>query len=225
MKLSGKRVLVVGASGVLGGLIVDGLLRRGSEVWATASSLESAERINPAVKQRVVVDLTNQGSIDATAQYLNQKAAFDGVILAAGVVGFGTVADTDPAAAQLLQQINYLGPASLTGKLLPSLVQSGEAFVAAISGVVAEKIFPGMAAYTASKWALRGWLESLRMEGKSKGLLVVEARPGHTETGLATRVKFGKAPAMPTGMQPAHVAERILQGIEAGESTIGSELF
>jgi short-subunit dehydrogenase len=157
------------------------------------------------------------------------------VVVATGVVGFGSTvgtigegtgtAESAAANAKLLSQINYLGPASFVSQLLPNLLQREASFVTAITGVVAEKIFPGMAAYSASKWAFRTWLETLRMEGKSKGLAVFEARPGHTETGLATRARFGKAPAMPTGIVPVSVAERIVRGIEAEESVISSEMF
>ena len=66
------------------------------------------------------------------------------------------------------------------------------------------------------------WILDAR--GRDK-INVVDARPGHTETGLATRPLFGAAPQMPQGMTPTQVAERILAGIEAGEKVIGSTEF
>ena len=227
MDLNAKRIIVVGASGALGGLIVDTLLERGAEVWATASSMASAERINPRVKQRVLLDLANQTSVDAASAYFKQNGEYDGIVIAAGLVGFGAAAETPIEAAERLAHVNYLGPANfiaqLTGNLRGAAV--GGSFVAVITGVVAAKVFPGMSAYTASKWAMRGWLETFRLETKSKGITVIEARPGHTETGLAGRAILGTAPAMPTGMAPAHVANRIVAAIEAGETTVGDDQF
>lgn len=227
MNFANRRIVVVGASGVLGGLIVDALIERGAEVWATASTMASAERINPNVKQRVLLDLANQTSVDAASAYFKQNGEYDGIVIAAGLVGFGSAAEMPIDAAERLARVNYLGPANFIAQLAPSLrsLAGGGSFVAAITGVVAAKVFPGMSAYTASKWAMRGWLDSFRLETKSKGVTVIEVRPGHTETGLAGRAIHGTAPAMPTGMQPAHVANRIIAAIEAGETVVGDDQF
>ena len=227
MELTAKRIIVVGASGVLGGLIVDALIERGAEVWATASTMASAERINPRVKQRVLLDLANQTSVDAASAYFKENGEYDGIVNAAGLVGFGAAAETPIDAAEGLARVNYLGPANFIAQLTPNLrgASGGGSFVAVITGVVAAKVFPGMSAYTASKWAMRGWLESFRFETKSKGITVIEVRPGHTETGLAGRAIHGTAPSMPTGMQPAHVANRIIAAIEAGETVVGDDQF
>ena len=54
---------------------------------------------------------------------------------------------------------------------------------------------------------------------------VMRARPGHTETGLATRALFGTAPNFPEGMTAAHVVQVILDGISAGKPLIASSEF
>ena len=82
-----------------------------------------------------------------------------------------------------------------------------------------------MAAYCASKSALSAWLGALALEIRRDKITVVDARPGHTETGLATRPLFGAAPQMPEGMTPAQVAARLISGIEAGEKVISSSEF
>jgi cyclic-di-GMP-binding biofilm dispersal mediator protein len=122
-------------------------------------------------------------------------------------------------------QINFHGPSQLVTELLPALKGKDEAFVAAITGVVAEKTFAGMAVYCASKSALAAWLGALAIEIRRDKITVVDARPGHTETGLATRPLFGAAPQMPEGMTPAQVAARIISGIEASEKVISSSEF
>jgi len=97
--------------------------------------------------------------------------------------------------------------------------------LAAITGVVAEKTFPGMGAYSASKSAMSAWLNSARVELRRAGVKVTEARPGHTETGLATRAIFGTAPQMPQGMEPAHVVQVLLAGISEGTPLLESSAF
>jgi cyclic-di-GMP-binding biofilm dispersal mediator protein len=65
----------------------------------------------------------------------------------------------------------------------------------------------------------------LRRELRSRKISVLDARPPHTETGLATRPLYGHAPAMKEGLSPVSVAERIIAGIEAGETEIPPALF
>ncbi len=225
MNLSAKRILVVGASGVLGAEITRMLAANGAHVLGTARTQESAGNIPVEASVRLLVDLANPESITVLSNYLLANEDIDGVVVAAGRVGFGFVADTSSADGQALMQVNFHGPAHLITGLLPALKGKEEAFVAAITGVVAEKNFAGMAAYCASKSAFAAWLGALALEVRRDKIHVVEARPGHTETGLATRPLFGAAPQMPQGMTPTQVAARILAGIVAGEKVISSSEF
>jgi cyclic-di-GMP-binding biofilm dispersal mediator protein len=225
MDFSSKRILVVGASGVLGAEITRMLAAKGAQVLATARTQESAANIPAEAAVRLVVDLASSESISVLTNYVIANEDIDGVVVAAGRVGFGFAADTAIADARALTQINFHGPAQLITALLPALKGKDAAFVAAITGVVAEKTFAGMAAYCASKSALSAWLGALALEVRRDKINVVDARPGHTETGLATRPMFGSAPQMPQGMTPTQVAARILAGIEADEKVISSSEF
>jgi cyclic-di-GMP-binding biofilm dispersal mediator protein len=225
MDFSSKRILVVGASGVLGAEITRMLAAKGAQVLATARTQDSAANIPAEAAVRLVVDLASSESISVLTNYVIANEDIDGVVVAAGRVGFGFAADTTNSDVRALTQINFHGPAQLITELLPALKGKDEAFVAAITGVVAEKSFAGMAAYCASKSALSAWLGALALEIRRDKINVVDARPGHTETGLATRPLFGSAPQMPQGMTPTQVAARILAGIEADEKVISSSEF
>lgn len=219
MDFAGKSVLVVGASGALGGGLASALAEQGATVMATCSTPESVGRIPASAHVHLQVDLNNPDSIDVLADYLLGNHNLDGIVLAAGRVGFGGSQHTSVTDATALTQVNYLGQAHLVSRLIPLLKAGDEPFVAAITGVVAEKTFPGMHAYTASKTAMSAWVTSLRTELRRDGIRVLEARPGHTETGLATRALFGAAPAMPAGMAPDHVVGIIMDGL-AGDATV-----
>lgn len=223
MDFAGKTILVVGGSGALGSEMTRALVARGARVFATCSSAASAARIPDQVELKLLADLGSQESIEVLTSYLNQSTALDGVIIASGLVGFGGAEQTSAADALKLTQVNYLGPAQLVSALVPNLKRSAQPFVAAINGVVAEKVFPGMHAYTASKTAFAAWLDSLRLEHRT--LQVLDARPGHTETGLASRAVFGTAPNFPTGMTAEHVVGRILDALAAGETKLESARF
>jgi len=208
---------VVGASGVLGGAIANELVRRGAAVIGSASSIESMQRIPDGVEGKIVANLLDAQSLETAVGQLLGGPTIDGLVLAAGRVGFGLATQTSAADAGSLMHINYSAQTWMASALLPKLAANGEFCIAAITGVIAEKPFPGMSAYSASKSALSSWLQVLRLEVRRQGGLVVEVRPGHTETGLATRALFGSAPVMPVGIGPDHVASKVVDAIEAGQ--------
>lgn len=230
MPVQGQRIVVVGASGVLGSAIAERLMAAGALVEGTSSTPDGAGRIPGAVRARHVLDLEDPGSIaDAATAIAAGGTSLDGIVIATGLVAFGLIDQTPPEVADQLMQVNHLGPASLIARLLPALRSSAEAgeapFVASICGVVAEQVFPGMAAYTASKTAHSTWLKALQLETRRPRVRVVDARPGHTETGLADRAVFGTAPRMPQGMTPDHVADVIVAGIEGDATDLPSSAF
>jgi short-subunit dehydrogenase len=227
MAIAGSNILVIGADGGLGQQISNLLMQRGATVVGTARTNETASTLPPGLAQALLLDLESQQSIDTLVSYLTSAPqALDGVVFASGLVAFGSVADTPAAVAERLMQVNHLSPAKVIAGLAQKLSTStNEAFVASISGVVAENVFPGMAAYVTSKTAHSTWLKAFALEARRAGIRVVDARPGHTETGLAGRAIFGTAPACAQGMTAEHVAKVIVDGIEAGLKDIPSEAF
>ncbi|MEY4348945.1 MAG: hypothetical protein RL719_242 [Actinomycetota bacterium] len=223
MQFTGKNILVVGASGVLGSHLASQLAAAGARVLGTATSNESAVRMPDAVATRLLLDLASSESIKTLADYLLATEKLDGIVLASGRVGFGRLDSTPAEGLRLITQVNYLGQADLVSRLMP--VMQPESFLAAITGVVAERNFPGMAAYCASKTALSTWLAAAGSEFRRAGVQIIEARPGHTETGLATRPLFGEAPNMPTGMTPEHVTSKIVDAIAARTPLLASTDF
>ena len=107
----------------------------------------------------------------------------------------------------------------LARRLIPSLVET-HGFLVHLSGVVASQPMAGMAAYSASKAAVAAGLAALGRELRRSGVLVCDAQPPHTETGLANRPIAGQAPAMPRGLDPAVVAERVVAAIERDEARL-----
>lgn len=212
--LTGAVVAVVGASGGLGSELVRQTKARGAAVIECG-------RNGPDV----VMDLRNDDAGEHLATQAQERfGRLDVVIVASGVVAFGELSDTDPVIVEELFLTNAMGPLWLARSVLPALTATHGTF-AAITGVVAETAFPGMAAYGASKVALSHALSAWRREVRRHGVTVIDARPPHTETGLATRPLAGTAPRMPQGLAPATVAARILDGIERDEPEIPSTAF
>jgi NAD(P)-dependent dehydrogenase (short-subunit alcohol dehydrogenase family) len=215
--LTGAVVAVVGATGGLGRAITGVLTDRGATVV----------RVNRSGgdDSDLVVDVRDSASGQTIAEHcLAVHGRLDGVVVAAGIVAFGDLVDTDDVIIEELFLTNALGPMWLAKRVAPALRDS-EGFFVNVSGVVADTPMPGMAAYSASKAAAAAAFDAIRREFRRTKVTVIDVRPPHTETGLATRPLAGTAPTMREGLAPAVVAERIVAAIEAGEPVVTADLF
>ena len=68
-------------------------------------------------------------------------------------------------------------------------------------------------------------MKSLTYDLRRDGIKTLDARPGHTETGLAGRAIVGTAPAFPTGMTAEHVVGRIIKGLQEDSTDLASTEF
>lgn len=218
MNLDGARILVFGASGGLGGPIVEQLAQAGARLTISGRSLESAEQ------HAVNADLTLPDSArSVVAEAVEHHGGLDGIVFAAGVVAFGPVTEVDDDTVDELLLLNYLAPLRIMREALTTLDQGG--FVLNISAVVADKPMPNMGAYSASKAAASALLKSVRTEARKSKISIVDVRPPHTETGLATRPIAGQAPKLPQGLTPEAVAARIVAAITDDETDVGADQF
>ncbi len=223
MWLADRVIGVVGASGGLGAPISHQLVARGARVVMAARHEQGLQDLGldgPTVR----LDLRDASAGDAlVAAAVNAYGHLDGVVNAAGIVAFGDLLDTDDVIIEELFLTNVMGPLWLLRRCLPQLIANG-GVVANISAVVAEQPLPGMAAYSASKAALTAADAALGRELRRKGVRVLDVRPPHTETGLATRPLAGDAPRMPRGLDPEHVATLIVDALDVDRSDADAKL-
>ncbi len=224
---AGASILIVGATGVLGSHLSQQLGALGAKLTLTGRNATKLAELSGLIPGSAAIRADIRDS--STAEKLIDVATahggkLDGVMIASGVVAFGELAGVDPVTVEELFLTNAIAPLWVMQRALESLTATS-GFIAAISGVVAERPMPNMAAYSASKAALASALTAVAMEAKKRKVAVIDARPPHTETGLATRPLDGTAPRMPVGLDPAAVARRILEGIAAGETELASSAF
>lgn len=226
MGVEGHVIAVIGASGGLGAPISRHLAERGAIVIAAARDQQRLGETNPGAAT-LTLDLRDCTAGDALVSFAAERfGRLDGVINAAGLVAFGSLADTDDVIIEELFLTNTLGPLWLLRRCLP-LLEASKGFFANISAVVAEAPLPGMVAYSASKAALTAADSALTRELRRRGVRVVDIRPPHTETGLATRPISGTAPRLPSGLDPDRVASLIVDALDADDlpSELGSTSF
>jgi NAD(P)-dependent dehydrogenase (short-subunit alcohol dehydrogenase family) len=222
--LDGAVVAVVGASGALGSLVARGAARRGAHLVLAG---RDRGRLGDVVQgaEVVVGDLGDATLGDRVVEAATRAhGRLDGVVNAAGVVAFGTLAETEDAVVEELFLTNVVGPLFLARRVLPAL-QESRGFLVNLSAVVAERPMAGMAAYSASKAALTAADRALAKELRRAGVDVVDVRPPHTETGLATRPLAGQAPRLPRGLEPSLVADAVLDAVEGGRGELASDAF
>ncbi|MEC5149745.1 SDR family NAD(P)-dependent oxidoreductase [Cryobacterium sp. GrIS_2_6] len=227
--LPGSVVLVVGATGGLGREIARQLSAAGATLVLAGRDTARLEALGiPGTL--VTGDLTDASAVDAlVARAVQATGGLDGVVNAAGVVAFGPARELGDAAMEELFAVNALAPIRLLRAAADSLTASAaagrEPFFVTLSGVVSESPTAGLAAYSASKAALAAFGQAAGRELRRSGIRMIDARPGHTETGLADRPISGVAPNFPAGLQPEAVAARIVAAIAAGERDLPSSAF
>lgn len=228
-ELSGRSILVAGASGGLGTPISRRLADAGAALTLVGRDQSRLEQMGvPATL--MTADLRKAAAATkVVARAVEANAGLDGVVVASGVVAFGSALDVPDDVMVELFTINTLAPIRLLRAAAEHLAASAAAgndpFFATISAVVAEQPMAGMAAYSASKAALSAYDAAAGRELRRSKVRVLDVRPPHTETGLVDRAVFGEAPRLPEGLSPEAVADRVLAAIVGGERDLPSSAF
>jgi len=222
-QLRGRSVLLTGASGGIGAALAVELAQRGSVLTLLARDAVRLQEL-PVDGLRLVSDLRTPGACEqAVRSAAEHGGGLHALINAAGVVAFGMLADASEEAVLELFQTNALVPIALARSALGVLSPGGA--IVNISGVVAEAPLPGMAAYCASKGALRAFDAALAREARRSRIRVIDARPPHTDTQLAAHPLEGAPPPLGAGIAPARVAQVICDALEHGSRDLPPESF
>ena len=212
-----KVAIIAGGTGGLGTALRSELQARGCVVVTISRAWEF-------LREHITADLRSpEAATSAVADVVARHGSVDIVINAMGVVAFGPINTTSVDTVEELFLTNTFGHIFLMQAALENM-KTGSVLVG-ISGVIAEQNLPGMSVYGASKAATRSFNEALSREARRSGVRVIDARPPHTETGLASRAIAGTPPKFPAGLDPVQVARRIVQAIADGETDLPSGAF
>jgi short-subunit dehydrogenase len=224
MRLEQRSIVVTGAGSGIGRALALDAARRGARLILVgrrvAALQETAALLPPGTRWQIVAaDITTAAGRAAVAEAC-RKAGVDILINNAGVVAsglFATLTDDDLAS---VVATNIVAPVALTRDLLPLLKLSGQPRVVNIGSVFGDIGHPYFAAYCASKFALRGLSDALRRELAADGIAVTYAAPRATRTAAADGFHDLIAPFAMKLDDPAIVAARVMDGVEAGADTI-----
>jgi short-subunit dehydrogenase len=222
-RLAGRGVVLTGATGGIGRELCAALGRHGATVYAIgrdAGKLEALQRAPGA--GRVVPVVANLASPDGPAAV---RAALNGrtpapsiLVLGAAVSGFGLFEASSDAALRAQVETNLLGPMRLVHALLPLLLRADDPAVVAIGSTFGSIGFPGFAAYSASKFGLRGFIEALAREHADSPLRCQYLSPRATRTALNTPAVDALNAELRTAVDdPVAVAAQLVAAIERGD--------
>jgi NAD(P)-dependent dehydrogenase (short-subunit alcohol dehydrogenase family) len=188
--------LVTGASSGFGLLFTVALARDGWQVVAAMRSLERQTLLTTAaaqagVSERVdchLLDVTDPAQIDETAACVKDRyGRLDLLVNNAGFAMAGFLEDVKLSELRRQFDTNFFGHVAVTKAFLPMMRAQHSGTIVMISSISGRTPFPGVGSYAASKFALEGWSECLRLELKALGIHVVLLEPGAFETDIWTR--------------------------------------
>lgn len=237
MSFREKVVLITGGSSGIGLSAARQFSALGAHVWIVARStgrLEAAiEQIQSARQSPaqscgfVSADVSDETQAEAAAvQVAEQAGPVDILINAAGVVHPGYFQELDQDIFRWMMEVNYFGTVYITKAIIPSMIERRSGHIVNISSLLGQIGFVGYTAYSASKFAVRGYSDALRSELKPKGVGVSLVLPPDTDTPqLAYENQYKPYEIKEvTGemktMSPDEVAGAILSGVQKGRYLI-----
>ena len=181
--------LITGCSSGFGLEAVLAVARRGWDVVATMRNLDKRERLDKAVADaglatRVTVARLDVTDVDSIRECVASCGPIDAVVNNAGMATGGAFEDLADDEFRKVMETNFFGVLDVTRAVLPGMRARRRGRIVIVSSVSAFHGSPAMSAYTASKWAVEGWAESIRYEVEPFGISVVLVQPGSYATDI-----------------------------------------
>jgi len=177
-------VLVTGASSGIGKAIAQGLARRGYKVYGTSRTSHGPDE---GGVRMVRLDVTRPESVsECVSNVLAREGRIDLLVNNAGGGLAGTVADTPLEEARALMETNFWGAVRMAREVLPAMLQRGDGRIINIGSLAGHVGLPFQAFYSASKFAIDGLTEALRLELRGTGVQATLICPGDFSTGFTT---------------------------------------
>lgn len=214
-------VLITGGANGIGKLLGKKALKTGARrliIWDT-----DTEAMNDIRQQWTnqhqeiythIVDLSDENPIYEMAEtVLRNVESVDILINNVGIVQGRWFHELEPEAIKRTMQVNTLAAMHTTRAFLPAMMEQGSGHIVNISSAASLMANPKMAVYAASKWALTGWSESLRLEMQqlNTNITVTTVQPSYISTGMFKGVR---PPLLTPILSPERITDDIIRAIQ-----------
>jgi dehydrogenase/reductase SDR family member 7B len=229
--LVNKTVLITGASSGIGEACVHAFAARGAQVVLTARNIDSLRRVASTIDPERVLCVQGDVQQEEDCKRMVEEAIgkfgrLDVLVNNAGLSMRALFHDADNSVLHQLMNTNFWGTVYCTRYALPHLLKSKGSLVG-VSSIAGYRGLPGRTGYSASKFAMQGFLEALRTEHLHDGLQVMVICPGFTATNIrntalnAQGSAQGESPRNESAMMSAEtVAEYLVKGVERNARTV-----
>jgi len=236
--MSGKVIVITGASSGIGLLTTVELARRGHTVVATMRDLTRRTRLDEALAAAGVsggvecrrLNVTEFGSIPGVVEEIvRDRGRIDVLVNNAGFAVAGFSEDLKMEEIRMQLETNFFGHVAMTKAVIPVMRKQGSGHIIMISSIAGRAAAPVTGAYAASKFALEGWSEWLRIELRSLGIRVVLVEPGAFQTDIWERNahlgEFAVSPQSPNHERGKRFTEVVRTKVHKRDARVVAELI
>lgn len=178
-----KVIVITGASSGMGKAAAIRLIKEGHIVYGLARRVENMAEIEVLGGRALQLDVTNQVQLkEVVGKIIHEQGKIDVLWNNAGYSVMGAVEDVSLEDARQQFEVNLFGVAAMTKAVLPYMREQGFGTIIVTSSVGGKIFTPLSAWYHASKHAIEGWADCLRMELKAFNINVVVLQPGGVAT-------------------------------------------
>ncbi len=231
--MKNKVVIITGASSGIGLALAKEFAKQGSKLVLAARSADKLEDLEKEFNSKGIetIGVATDVSKEEDCENLIKKAVekFNGIDILINNAGLSMRAlfqDVDLKVLRQLMDVNFWGTVYCTKYALPYLLES-KGSVTGISSIAGFIGLPARTGYSASKFAMHGFLETLRVENLKKGLHVLIAAPGFTASNIRKTAltndgsQQGETPRKEDKMMSAEeVALHVVNAIKKRKSTL-----
>lgn len=228
MEWSGKRLLITGASSGIGAATADAAARRGAQLALVARSGDKLEAVAQRIRQGggfVTTHVFDVSDPEQVSRLAAEVATPDVLFNNAGAGRWKPLVETDPAEAAGMISAPYLAAFYVTRAFLPAMLARRSGVCLYMNSAASRLVWPGAAAYTATRWAVRGLFEAVRAETTGTGVQAAMATfakvsSEYWENNPGSESHVPSAQAFVPVLSPSRVADTILDGLAAGREEI-----
>jgi dehydrogenase/reductase SDR family protein 7B len=234
-----KVIWITGASSGIGEALSKALAKEGAKLILSSRRREELERVKNGLNLAddhvyiLPLDLADTSKIDElTKQVIDKFGHIDILINNGGISQRSMAKDTSIAVDRKVMEVNFFGTIAITKSVLPFMLQQKSGHIITVSSIVGKFGFYLRSAYSASKHALHGFFDSLRIEIYKDNVNVMLVCPGKIRTNISVNAVTGDGSkhskmdeSTNKGLSAEACAQQILNGIKNNteELFIGSE--
>ena len=231
----GKVALITGASSGIGEALVKAFAKYGATVIASSNDVAELKRVisecaeNKENVHYFIFDLEDTYLIKSMIhkQIIKNFGRIDYLINIGGVSQRAKITETNMGLERKIFNINYFGTVALTKAILPYMINQKSGHILATSSISGRFGFPLRSAYSASKQALHGFIETLYLENKKNNIRASMIIPGRVQTSISLHAltssgqEHGKLDdGQAKGITPEKAAMQIIKGIKKNKREI-----